>query len=254
VAVWCIGDFNAQELANTAWAFATVGKLETTTVSVMSQEVLARIRGYDITRQIGEGLPSDFAMHVTSVIWALNFAGVLEPELAEAVRDVLRIVGCEMDRSRLGSYKMPRCRERTHSGPDEPCVEFDVGDIMVIYKPPGWEVDTANVGDARWLSEYLQSLCAWPWQSIALDIFHEYGFLHRLDTPSSGLITTAKTYEAYYNLKFQLSVGTLVRDYVVLCHGYIPPERRMINARVYHKSVEGNLASTICQRGKPSKT
>ena len=45
-----------------------------------------------------------------------------------------------------------------------------------------------------------------------------------------------------------------MRDYVVLCHGCIPPERHKINARVYHRNVEGNLASTICQKGKPSKT
>jgi len=44
----------------------------------------------------------------------------------------------------------------------EPYVRLDVGDMMVIYKPPGWEVDTVDVGDARWLSQYLQSLCDWP--------------------------------------------------------------------------------------------
>ena len=193
-------------------------------------------------------------MHVTSVLWAFNFAGVLEGQFAELVREVLRIVGCEMDRSRMSLHKMPRLRERSHHGLDEPYVELDVGDMMVIYKPPAWEVDTVDVGDARWLSQYLQSLCAWPWRSIALDISHRYGFLHRIDTLNSGLILTAKTYEAYYRLRFQLSVGTLVRDYVVLCHGCIPPERREINARVSHQNVESNLASTVCQKGKPSKT
>jgi len=193
--------------------------------------------------------------HVTTVVWAFNFAGVLEPEFAAPVGKVLRIVGREMDSSRLGSHKMPRFREGSRSGADEPYVELDGGDMMVIYKPPGWEVDTADVGDARWLSQYLQSLCAWPPGSIVLDHSHEYGFLHRLDTPSSGLILTAKTYEAYYHLQFQLSVGALVRDYVVLCHGLIAPERREINARVHHWSFEGNQApSTIGQKGKPSRT
>jgi len=193
-------------------------------------------------------------MNVTSVLWAFNFAGVLEPEFAEAVREVLRTIGCEMDRSRLGSYKMPRFPEGSTSAPDVPYVELDVGDMMVIYKPPGWEVDTVDVGDARLLSQYLQSLCSWPRSSIALDLSHSWGFLHRLDTPSSGLILTAKTFEGYYHLKFQLSVGTMVRDYIVLCHGRIHPETHEINARVYHWNVEGNLASTICQKGKPSKT
>ena len=85
-------------------------------VSVMSREVFERIGGYKATCQIGEGLSSDFAMGVTSVIWAFNFAGLLEPEFAESVREVLRVVGHEMDRSHQGSHKMPRFRESSHSG------------------------------------------------------------------------------------------------------------------------------------------
>ena len=67
---------------------------------------------------------------------------------------VLRIIGREMDRSRLGSHKFPRFREHSYSRPDEPYVELDVGDMMVIYKPPGWQVDKVDVGesDARCLS------------------------------------------------------------------------------------------------------
>ena len=34
----------------------------------------------------------------------------------------------------------------------------------------------------------------------------------------------------------------------------VPPSRREINERVYHWNMEGNLTSTICQKGKPSKT
>ena len=59
----------------------------------MSLEVFEWSRGYQATCQISEGLSSDFAMHVTSVVWAFNSAKVLEPEFAEPLQDVLRIVG-----------------------------------------------------------------------------------------------------------------------------------------------------------------
>ena len=126
--------------------------------------------------------------------------------------------------------------------------------MMVILKPPLWVMDTESAGGTKWLSQYLQSLCFWPHRSVALDASHSYGFLHRLDTLSSGLVMTAKTYEAYYHLKFQLICGTFVRDYVVLCHGCIPSNRCEIRGQVYFWNVEGNLASMICQRGKPSTT
>ena len=44
-------DFNVQDLANTAWAFATVGQLDATMVRVMSWEVFEWIRGYEATDQ-----------------------------------------------------------------------------------------------------------------------------------------------------------------------------------------------------------
>ena len=84
-----------------------VGQLATTMVMVVSQEVLERIRGCVANHRI-KGLSSDFVMHVTSVLWAFNFAGNLEPEFAGPVQDMLLIVSCEMDRSRLGSQKMLR--------------------------------------------------------------------------------------------------------------------------------------------------
>ena len=75
-------------------------------------------------------------------------------------------------------------------------VELDVGDMMVICKPPNWEVvviNEVNVREVRQLSRYPQSLRTWPLQSIALDISQKYDFLHRLDTPNSGFILTVKT-------------------------------------------------------------
>ena len=44
-----MSDFNVQDLANTAWAFATVGQLDATMVRVMSWEVFECIRRYEAT-------------------------------------------------------------------------------------------------------------------------------------------------------------------------------------------------------------
>ena len=47
-----MSDFNAQDLANTAWAFATVGQLDETMVRVMSWEVFDWIRVYEANHQM----------------------------------------------------------------------------------------------------------------------------------------------------------------------------------------------------------
>ena len=100
------------------------------------------------------------------------------------------------------------------------------------------------------LSRYVQSL---GHRAIALDPDHGFGILHRLDVPSSGLVLVATTYKAYYDLKLQLNVGTLSRDYVVLCHGWMSPELREISARVYWIK-DSSLPSKIQREGKPART
>ena len=100
------------------------------------------------------------------------------------------------------------------------------------------------------LPRYVQSL---GHRAIAFDPDHNFGVLHRLDVPSSGLVLAAKTYKAYYDLKLQLCVGSVTRDYVVLCDGWMPPELREITARVYWIK-DDNLQSRIEREGKPART
>ena len=106
------------------------------------------------------------------MLWATNFASVLESHFVEPVREVLRTVGREMDLSRKDSHLTPTYQKCSYHRPGEPCVVSDVGEMMVILKPPWWEMDTESVGGTNWLSQYLQSLCFWPFRSVALDASH----------------------------------------------------------------------------------
>lgn len=217
-------------------------------LDAISSEVIAQIQ--QLCTQRDRELPEGFATDITGVVWAFNFAGMLDHVFAELVRGMLAQIGRKLDLAKPpapGSGRVPE----GFGAIGVPHVELDLVDRLVVHKPPGWEVDTTDVGGARHLSYYLQSVLLWP---LAHDVTHAYGFLHRLDTPSSGLILTAKTFEAYYDLKYQLSIGDLVRDYIVVCHGCIPTSRLEIDTRVYHWRHEGNLPSTVCRKGKPSKT
>lgn len=64
------------------------------------------------------------------------------------------------------------------------------------------------------------------------DVRCKNGFLHRLDVPSSGLILVAKKYSAYFDLLLQLHRGDILRDYVVLLHGHLCPERQRVALRL----------------------
>ena len=86
------------------------------------------------------------------------------------------------------------------------------------------------------------------------DVKHRRGFLHRLDVPTSGLILVATDHKAYYDLQLQLAGRELIRDYVVLCHGFLKP--RGIDAPVHwvEDAPEWFASSRVLASGKPAKT
>uniref|UniRef100_A0A7S1QWR1 Pseudouridine synthase RsuA/RluA-like domain-containing protein n=1 Tax=Alexandrium catenella TaxID=2925 RepID=A0A7S1QWR1_ALECA len=103
------------------------------------------------------------------------------------------------------------------------------------------------------LSAYCRALFpsyCWP---ITGDGSHAHGFLHRLDVPASGLIVVAKTHEAFYDLQLQSRTGAMAREYAVLCHGWLPPQREEVRSRIHWTSGR-HLRSLVLPRGKPSLT
>ncbi|CAJ1397096.1 unnamed protein product [Effrenium voratum] len=121
-------------------------------------------------------------------------------------------------------------------------------DCLVLNKEAGWEV--CDQHGARQVVDLLRSKLGWQ-HPILWDAEQQFGFLHRLDVPSSGLLLAATSYERYYELQLQLRTGSMTRDYAILSHGWWPSNRRSIHASVYWGE------RTLCRaggRGKPSVT
>eukprot|EP00746_Dinoflagellata_sp_MGD_P156196 gnl/MRDRNA2_/MRDRNA2_85734_c0_seq1.p1 gnl/MRDRNA2_/MRDRNA2_85734_c0~~gnl/MRDRNA2_/MRDRNA2_85734_c0_seq1.p1 ORF type:complete len:231 (+),score=24.88 gnl/MRDRNA2_/MRDRNA2_85734_c0_seq1:959-1651(+) len=109
---------------------------------------------------------------------------------------------------------------------------------VVILKPVGWEVDTVDLGDGRPLS-------SWFWQNFHRSpIVHcweaHFGFLHRLDSPSSGLIAASTTFEAHFALAVQLCTFALRRDYAVSAHGFPVPSLDQVCERIRWARIFGH--------------
>ncbi|CAL1137760.1 unnamed protein product [Cladocopium goreaui] len=155
----------------------------------------------------------------------------------------------------LGGDLLPLASTSASQEAEDPKINMDLGDRLVIYKPPGWEVDTTispGPSSGRLLSAFLRDVL--PLGSLGAS--HQFGFLHRLDLPSSGLILVAKSHQAFYDLQLQLSTGTLQRDYMVLCHGWVSKQRHEIRAKVHWWKVLGlsNVPSAVLRSGRASVT
>lgn len=143
---------------------------------------------------------------------------------------------------------------RGQAGPwNEPHALVNLPDRFVLYKPPDWEVHDQHLEDERQLSTFLGASIPGRFVKLLQDPVRDRGFLHRLDVPSSGLITAARTYGAYYNLLAQLVAGIFAREYTVVCRGCMPRASTAILVPIlYPKWHECSTASLFL--GKSSQT
>eukprot|EP00440_Ansanella_granifera_P052411 gb/GFBE01056830.1/.p1 GENE.gb/GFBE01056830.1/~~gb/GFBE01056830.1/.p1 ORF type:complete len:400 (+),score=50.07 gb/GFBE01056830.1/:1-1200(+) len=227
----------------------------------------------------------ELAADILGAVWAFHVSGTAlqdgAQKIAACAHKSLLLIGKSLDSSSCLLPLLPfpaAATDRMTS--EEPAVVQEMPDRLVIFKPPGWEVkrgrsrsSSAKIlasgallcyGDVsaatpapevnveRQLSTYIQAIQA-P-ATISSDSRHQYGFLHRLDVPSSGLILVAKTYEAYYDLSFQLHAGRVQRDYTVLCHGWVCPEQEEVSAPIHWTNGSAGASTVQVQGGKPART
>eukprot|EP00747_Dinoflagellata_sp_TGD_P098866 gnl/TRDRNA2_/TRDRNA2_167577_c4_seq2.p1 gnl/TRDRNA2_/TRDRNA2_167577_c4~~gnl/TRDRNA2_/TRDRNA2_167577_c4_seq2.p1 ORF type:complete len:476 (+),score=33.92 gnl/TRDRNA2_/TRDRNA2_167577_c4_seq2:116-1543(+) len=247
-----ISAFNTLELANTVWAFSTLGMCDQPLLAALSAAAMRKLQMPDKGQGVQE---SRTAVSLLGALSVLSDLGLLPSALARSARKSLTSYGDYLDR--IASVTAPACvhvRPVTHTyvacNETIPHVALELGYLLVIHKPANWEVDTQDHGSARRLSLYLQAALPESTCPIAHDQFHNFGILHRLDTPGSGLILVAKTFSTYYDLRWQLATGAVERDYVSLWHGWVPAELSQITVPVRYAREDGQVPSVADTESK----
>lgn len=144
----------------------------------------------------------------------------------------------------------------------EPCLEIALQGMVVIHKQPDWEVDGKNRAQrecdteegppalSRWLRTILPRSCHPVTRNADLD----YGFLHRLDVPSSGLILCGTTLSGLLCLRLQLDTYSIERQYCVWGHGLADVSIREVVANIDPKTVDSRRSYVSDVHGKPAKS
>lgn len=187
-------------------------------------------------------------------------------ELLPVIRSSLDTIAAVLDESslRVPTFLGRPAAETKNYMPswnlETPTIILDLPDIVAIMKPPHWEVDArpggtssdSSVGTPK-LSSFLRS--SYPREKFPLVHCSEqqHGIIHRLDTPSSGLILVGKDFKGYYTLRWQQDTYELGREYMVLCHGQMSWGARVINAKI-RTSTNLPLLSRVSDDGKPAWT
>eukprot|EP00434_Breviolum_minutum_P021955 symbB.v1.2.019380.t1/scaffold1582.1/size178113/15 len=213
----CRDDFSLQAIANISWAFRT---LEIQHVSLSSH--LAGL----VARRLIEvnGVPS--RQDVDSLLGIL-WANRSNEALTTAIASSLQSLGRKMDRATIDSQDSSEIQHIEALHTDGPQVVLRAPGVIVIDKPGDWEVDTErsteeSAGKVKTLSNFINGL----------NLGFKDGFVGRLDTPSSGLLLHALSYEGLFWLQAQRELGLFERDYLVLSHGWFPPNLSEISLKL----------------------
>ena len=255
-----ISEFQQQEIANLCWSFACVK--QTQALGLVAYEFQQKLTGF---HSVSCTVPSMLAM-----VWGLSFAGEERTSLFQQIHRQLMSYGRTLDNrhSQSRGLFVPGPPTFEHcEGNGEPKIAAELAHVLVLEKPSGWEVERSDVSSRleNWdeqdglqsseglfqLRSFLASQANSP--RILQDRSHHFGFLHRLDVPCSGLVLMAKTYESYYDLLVQLNGKKIVRDYVVVCHGWVSQGSLAINAPI--SWIPGSQSpSQVSHAGKASMT
>ncbi|CAJ1416981.1 unnamed protein product [Effrenium voratum] len=133
----------------------------------------------------------------------------------------------------------------------EPAVLRQEEGFCLVWKPPGWEVSVSDGEDqevyssAPQIQDWLAKAGNCP---IASDPDASHGLIHRLDRDTSGLLLWAPTYASYYALRLAFVTGKVQKEYLCLCHGWVPREPRMLDAAIRRVLQKEPRPGAPCER------
>jgi len=246
---------SAQNPANTARDLATATDANGMLLSQTSSEALLHIAGWadDLHPSFDRPELVSKCTCILSLAWALAFANLLEDEVRSRLRQVLLSLAAALDAC-PGTTALPSEPLPEREGDRKPRRALGIKGMWVIYKPADWEVDgVASDGQEHLpLSSFLRKELGVAGYPIASDAGHGFGFLHRLDIPSSGLVLCGISYAGYYCLRLQLDTQTLQREYFILAHD-LPDDLSIIEARI-DVAPSPSQRRSVSDIGRPATT
>lgn len=238
-----ITEFDIQGLANTLWSFASllishfpvVSHIRRVVVPVVSAEMPIFRPG----RRVGEVFHevARYQNHLCQLVWSFSFADRLDESLAHDFRKLMLEMGRNSDFAFPGlaerqALKMPQAGDVDSA--KEPELQLKLRGICVVLKPPNWEVDAKGQQSSSllYLSQFMRRAYAPDPSPVLLHADFEYGFVHRLDVPSSGLVLTGTHFEGYALLQYEMHTYAIHREYSVLLSTLVPSDLRDINVPI----------------------
>jgi 23S rRNA pseudouridine1911/1915/1917 synthase len=107
-------------------------------------------------------------------------------------------------------------------------IVYEDDDLLVIDKPAGLTVHPAPGHSEHTLVNAILAHCP----SLSINGSIRPGIVHRLDKDTSGVMMIAKNDSAQRDLSSQIKSRSVLKQYTVLVHGHLSPEKGVIEAPI----------------------
>mmetsp|Transcript_144858 Transcript_144858/g.464277 ORF Transcript_144858/g.464277 Transcript_144858/m.464277 type:complete len:619 (+) Transcript_144858:910-2766(+) len=256
-----ISEYTLQELSNTAWACATLSEADVPLLAAIASKASATMH-LELEKAISRSraeLRGDleaaqlFFVNAGELAWSFNFMSQAGHPLLCEVSAACLDLGRAFDRNH--PLWPPHPDVRPALGPAawdaaRPSIPWQLRGMCLVVKPPGWEVDTEGDSGILHLSGFLQVALQPSQRAVAFRPDFSFGFVHRLDTPSSGLILTGTSFEGYACLEMQMYTYEIVREYYVLGRGAALCSQLDVCQRIF----DGRASAQVSEHGRPARS
>jgi len=250
----------SQNLSNMSWALATLVLSNKPLMESISSSAIARCEEF-VKEPHGIHKTYEYTTNLLALSWSLAMSMQMTTDVADALRHQVVSLGYEVDR--LVALEIVPEDDDVEEGidvrlPGVPFARVNLPGIMVIFKPENWEVNRGDPSihrpqvEWRLLSDWTAAALPRSRFPLAHSSEFDFGFVHRLDVPSSGLIMSAKSFAGLALLRFQLDTYELGREYIVLVINPFEPDLTVIEERLSKDNI--NMRSFVNPAGAPART
>lgn len=116
-------------------------------------------------------------------------------------------------------------REGKNNKTVNPPILFEDGDLLIINKPSGIVVNSAESVKSETVQEWVE-------KKYNIFIENRAGIVHRIDKETSGILLIAKNPETFYELQKQFKQRSIKKTYLAIVHGNLVPEEGEIRAPI----------------------
>jgi len=264
-------EFSSHGLGNLAWAFATLDILDDPLMDALSASALEIVTVSGGSRTHSNSLVRP--VEVFALVNAFAVADRVNPAMLKAAMSTLERFAQRKDaHGSPPALPVEVSSQARAPSSEEPCVLWDGEHHYVLWKPANWTVsvmavdaDVSNMFSEtfeeprhkgsglevdQWVMKRFSSMLP-----IAADQGHAYGFIHRLDRQTSGLLVVAKSYWGYYWGKLQWAALRVQKEYVCLVHGWLSQDlSRLEDPLVVSHQAAGGFKSHVGAEGRRART